>query len=449
MKKIGLLIFVIFNTLMLSSCLKISTPEELLQVPELSSEKRDMKDAVNNFRLQNTSAYPVTVNGDKTSSSMIIRDLDADGVGEIVSFYKRKEDDKIGVFILSKSNDIWVKIADISFDSYEISKVNIVDLNNNKKKEIVVEAFEPTDLDNPKVYSIIYYNGKDIGVIKEIPYTVFRIYDIDDDKVNEIFTIKKSPANSGFVLNVSEFEDYSLKVLDTYNLKEVKNPYNMAIGGIYDDKKAIFIDYLMNEEEENAQILLYDAGSYVELSKFDEYKQKQYVFNIQSKDIDKDGYVEVGYTFKAPNYNVRAGKYDIDAVSGYFKIKNDFSLELVSEKLVSKLGFVFNIPKSFSGKYKVSYSDSENTNENIIYINYVDSKGREYPFINLSYMRKYDYILKKDSDYTLQLIIDGQDYVLVGNLIDSNNLLKGEDSINYMTMKSDALILSNLVKEDM
>ena len=57
MKKIILAVFVILTTIILSSCFKIDTPEDLLVSPALNQEKREMKEAVNNVRQRQINVY--------------------------------------------------------------------------------------------------------------------------------------------------------------------------------------------------------------------------------------------------------------------------------------------------------------------------------------------------------------------------------------------------------
>ena len=97
MKKLLIISILITMSVILGGCYKISTPEDMLIAPELNKEKKDMKEAVEKF------------SENKKSVNMIVSDLDEDSVSEIISFYKNKSDDKIGMFILKKENALWMK----------------------------------------------------------------------------------------------------------------------------------------------------------------------------------------------------------------------------------------------------------------------------------------------------------------------------------------------------
>ena len=57
MKKLFLFILTISMSICLTSCLKISTPEDMLAIPELDKEQKDMKDAVDSFRPINSTVF--------------------------------------------------------------------------------------------------------------------------------------------------------------------------------------------------------------------------------------------------------------------------------------------------------------------------------------------------------------------------------------------------------
>ena len=434
MKKFLLMTMLISMSLILGGCLKISTPEDMLIAPELNKEKKDMKEAVEKFRPVNTSLYPVYFSENKKSVNMIVSDLDEDSVSEIISFYKNKSDDKIGMFILKKENSLWVKYADTMFDTYEISNVNVSDLNGNNKKEVIVETYENNSGFNTKSYSIAYINqANDIDFIKEIPYIVLKIFDIDSDGIKEIFSVTKSNKDSGYIMNVDRFDGHMIVSKEKKELKKVENPYDITVGLLYEDKMAVFIDYMKNNTFEDTDIIIYNknANMYVPLSEYEEYQNKGYVFNIRCRDIDNDGVIELAYKYKAPSYKVPVQDFKAGLVYGYFKMDKNYNLTLVREIYDDDNGYSINIPK-----------DSLDTN-----INFIDSSGKEYPLIEIKYIRKYDWQQNSQIRDEMQMITENQYYVVAGRVLDYSQNLKGKEKEDYLRMRSDALILSNITKE--
>ena len=445
MKKIILAVFVILTTIMLSSCLKIATPEELLVSPALNQEKREMKEAVDNFRPPNSASYPVIMSDSDRSMSMIISDLDLDSSSEIISFYKSKVDDKIGMFILKKVDNIWVKKDDIKFNTYEISEFMIEDLNGNGKKELIVESYEPENTLNPRNYSIIYFDNKEVKVIKEIPNMIIEIADINSDGRKEIFSITKNLSDLDYVLNIDEFDGSKIVNYRKKVLKDIKKPYNISIGKIFDEQMAIFIDYIGDNKYENTDILLFNKNRKVltDMRDIQEFNKGNYQFNVQSQDVDNDGIIEVGYKFKAPNYSVSIqDTKEGGLINGYFKIKKDYKLELVKEVYENiKLGYVMNIPKLFTGKYTINENDM-NTN-----INFINHLGKEYPLIQINYIKKYEWQQDNELRNSMQLITENQDYVIAGKVLDYSDSLDDKERESYLQMRSSVQILSNVIKE--
>ena len=446
MKKFLLIPLLISMSIILGGCLKISTPEDMLIAPELNKEKKDMKEAVEKFRPANTNLYPVYFSENKKSVNMIVSDLDEDSVSEIISFYKNKSDDKIGMFILKKENSLWVKYADTMFDTYEISNVNVSDLNGNNKKEVIVETYENNSGFNTKSYSIAYINqSNNIDFIKEIPYIVLKIFDIDSDGIKEIFSVTKSNKDSGYIMNVDRFDGHVIVSKEKKELKKVENPYDITVGLLYEDKMAVFIDYMKNNTFEDTDIIIYNknANMYVPLSEYEEYQNKGYVFNIRCRDIDNDGVIELAYKYKAPSYKVPVQDFKAGLVYGYFKMDKNYNLTLVREIYDDDNGYSINIPSSFKGKYTISEpKDSLDIN-----INFIDSSGKEYPLIEIKYIRKYDWQQNSQIREEMQMITENQYYVVAGRVSDYSQNLKGVEKEDYLRMRSDALILSNITKE--
>lgn len=445
MKKIGLFLLYTLLLFELTACFKISTPEDLLASPELRTEKKEMKEAVDKFRPLNSVTYPVTMSKEKKSMSMVIKDLDADSTTEIISFYKSKSDDKIGMFILKKVDALWVKKADIMFNSYEIGNIFITDLNNDDKREIIIESYETENKSNPRNYSIVYFDNKDIKVIKEIPYVVMEIADINSDGYKELFSITKEGNNSDYILNIDFFNGKSIEAYRQKTLKNMKNPYNMVIGNVYSNQMAIFADYIGENGYENTMIWMFKKGEdeLIDFKDFTNLDMSNYHFNLQSRDIDNDGIIEVGYKFKSPNYSMPILDIkEVGLVNGYFKINKDKDLELVRE-VYEEYAYTINFPKTFRGKYSINISkDGLETD-----INFINHLGKEYPLIKVSYIKKYEWQKDNELRKDMQIIAETQDNVIAGKLMDYSDSLDEKDKEIYLRMRTDASILSNIIKE--
>lgn len=445
MRKILLFFYLLSVSLYLTGCFKIYTPEDLIETPVLNKSKKEMKEAVEKFRPPNSVPYSITLAKEKKTASMIIKDLDSDTNAEVISFYKNKSDEKIGMFIIKNVDSHWLKVSDMEFNTYEIENLSMIDLNNDGKKEVIVESYEIENKLNPRKCSILYFSEKHIEKLKETSYVVMEISDIDFDGVQEIFTIKRDLKNSQYIMDISYFDKNKIKFHKSRVLKNIRNPYNIEIGYIYEDQMAIFVDYMGINNYENTQISLIDEDiqKLVDSRDLVNFDTSSYHFNLQSKDVDNDGIIEVGYKFKAPNYSVPViDDKEVGLVNGYFKINKDYKLELVKE-VYEEYAYTFNIPNSFKGKYTINISkDGFETN-----VNFINNLGKEYPLIKLSYIKRYEWQKNNALRNDMQVITETQDNIIAGKILDYSDTLDGQDKIDYMNMRSDALILSNIIKE--
>ena len=70
-----------------------------------------------------------------------------------------------------------------------------------------------------------------------------------------------------------------------------------------------------------------------------------------------------------------------------------------------------------------------------------------YRFIEIKYIRKYDWQQNSQIRDEMQMITENQYYVVAGRVLDYSQNLKGKEKEDYLRMRSDALILSNITKE--
>ena len=73
--------------------------------------------------------------------------------------------------------------------------------------------------------------------------------------------------------------------------------------------------------------------------------------------------------------------------------------------------------------------------------------GKEYPLIEIKYIRKYDWQQNAKIRDEMQLITENQYYVIAGRVLDYSENLKGKEKEDYLQMREDVLILSNITKE--
>lgn len=442
-------------TIFLSSC-SISTPEQLLQAPQLNTSKKEMIDAVERFKPQNTVDYFLIYYQDNKPTNMIIKDLDNDGQNEIISFYRSKVTEKIGVVILGKIDGIWQKKFENFFETYEIFQVWIDDLDGNKNREILLQCYsynveyEESD-PNTKKFTIVYQDSNnEFNYTEEIPFSVMSIGKLtSNSRENDVVICEKN--NSIENDNIINFVIYNFdgeKLIKKIGkaLNGVSDPYNITIGKVTDDKIGIFLNFLNDKFYAMTRIFFYDAKQNQILSSKNAmgFNETDHILNLESIDIDKDGIVEVGYYFKSPNYTVPIEDMSISGlINGYFKILPGNKLEFVREIYYDAgLEYLINFPKSFKGKYTLKVSEDGLD----VYVNYVDSEGTEYPLFNVKKVKKWEFETNVYEYQDMQVITTGEDYLILGSIEDYSANIYGDAKEEYLSLRQDIIVLENIIE---
>ena len=158
--------------LVFTGCTNIATPEELIEPPELNLEKQSMKEALEKF-LPEDSTITALPNLDGVDKEMAFSpiDLNDDGQLEMIAFYKDKNTKLMGMLILSNKRDKWEKISDIKLNSFDILQFKVLDLDNDKNKEIVLVTYSDESISYGKKLTILSFKDNKVTSILEMPYS--------------------------------------------------------------------------------------------------------------------------------------------------------------------------------------------------------------------------------------------------------------------------------------
>lgn len=447
--------FLIFLALLLTSC-NISSPEKLLQPPQLNITKKEIKDAVEKFTPQNTIDYSIQYTQEEKSTNMIIKDLDNDGENEVISFYRSKITDKIGMVILKKDLGTWQKDFEIFFDTFEIYQIWVDDLNDDAKREIVLQSYSydvansTNDL-NAKKFTVVYQDKeKKFKYTDFIPYNVMTIGSLIDHKNKKEIVLCEKATNKEEEnitnLVIYNFDGDKLIKKIGKTLAGISDPYNIIVGNATQNNIGIFLNLLNEKFYATTRIFFYDEKQNQILNAKDliGFDDTSFILNLESKDIDKDGIIEVGYYFKSPNYTVPVEDMSVPGlINGYFKISSGNKIELIREIYNNVgVGYSINFPKSFKGKYSLKTSEDGND----VYVSYVSSDGKEYPLFNILKIEKWKYETDIEKYENMQTINFGVDYTILGNVEDYSENLYNEAKEEYIQLRNDILILENIVE---
>ena len=440
MKKIKPVLLAMAVALVFTGCTNIATPEELIEPPELNLEKQSMKEALEKFLPEDstTTALPNLDGVDKEMAFSPI-DLNDDGQLEMIAFYKDKNTKLMGMLILSNKRDKWEKISDIKLNSFDILQFKVLDLDNDKNKEIVLGTYSDESISYGKKLTILSFKDNKVTSILEMPYAGMALGDLDKDASYEIAILYQNEEMIENRLRMMRVAGNKVSRIDEKIFPQGVDPYSIAIGNIYDDEEVIFVDSFSGIYEGRTDIFFFKDKKIKDIEDYKGFKLSDKSFPVQTKDVDSDGIMEVGIPFSPPDNDQL---YDPlkPWVKSYYKINKDSTMSLVKQIYEDyKMSFLFEIPDSFGNNYSITGNETSDKIE----INFIASDKKAYKLAEIKMINKTKW---QETDEVLQIISETNDDITGGKVEDLSNQLTGKDKEQYIKMRSDILNLSNVTK---
>ncbi len=426
--------------LVFTGCTNIATPEELIEPPELNLEKQSMKEALEKF-LPEDSTITALPNLDGVDKEMAFSpiDLNDDGKLEMIAFYKDKNTKLMGMLILSNKRDKWEKISDIKLNSFDILQFKVLDLDNDKNKEIVLGTYSDESISYGKKLTILSIKDNKVTSILEMPYAGMALGDLDKDDSYEIAILYQNEEMIENRLRMMRVAGNKVSKIDEKIFPQGVDPYSIAIGNIYDDEEVIFVDSFSGIYEGRTDIFFFKDKKIKDIEDYKGFKLSDKSFPVQTKDVDSDGIMEVGIPFSPPDNDQL---YDPlkPWVKSYYKINKDSTMSLVKQIYEDyKMSFLFEIPDSFGNNYSITGNETSDKIE----INFIASDKKAYKLAEIKMINKTKW---QETDEVLQIISETNDDITGGKIEDLSNQLTGKDKEQYIKMRSDILNLSNVTK---
>ena len=440
MKKIKPVLLAMAVALVFTGCTNIATPEELIEPPELNLEKQSMKEALEKF-LPEDSTITALPNLDGVDKEMAFSpiDLNDDGQLEMIAFYKDKNTKLMGMLILSNKRDKWQKISDIKLNSFDILQFKVLDLDNDKNKEIVLGTYSDEYISYGKKLTILSFKDNKVNPILEMSYAGMALGDLDKDDSYEIAILYQNEEMIENRLRMMRVSGNKVSRIDEKIFPQGVDPYSIAIGNIYDDEEVIFVDSFSGIYEGRTDIFFFKDKKIKDIEDYKGFKLSDKSFPVQTKDVDSDGIMEVGIPFSPPDNDQL---YDPlkPWVKSYYKINKDSTMSLVKQIYEDyKMSFLFEIPDSFENNYSITGNETSDKIE----INFIASDKKAYKLAEIKMINKTKW---QETDEVLQIISETNDDITGGKVEDLSNQLTGKDKEQYIKMRSDILNLSNVTK---
>lgn len=436
--RIVYIVGILLMMIIFSGCEGLKTPEELIQPPELNVEKKELNDALLSFLPQNSDLIVLPyAKGIKNDSSIINKDIDSDSQEEAIALYRDKNTRKLGLIVLDKLNEVWVKKIDIKLEAFEISDYKVLDLDNDGMDEIIIGYYGIT---NPYKEINIYKQEKNtlVSIFTE-SYLAMEVLDADDDGIQDIAISDFGDTDKNnrlSILNVTDGNVIKVSEMIYPNENEV---YSIAFGKINDETKGFFVDMYVNQTYGQTDVLTYKDKELLSVIKDSKIGPIIQNTPIKSADIDDDGIIEVAKMQFIDKHDIESSSNSY--VKNYYKISEDNNLQLVSQLYEdTNLGINIAFPISFKDNF---FIEKETDGSGIwIYYSQKDKTGG-IPFM---LVKKVDKSKLESLLGEYQLISEVEDTAIIAKTIEVPDNLSSIDRKAYEKMQSDAKDLTLIIK---
>lgn len=324
--------------------------------------------------------------------------------------------------ILDQRDGRWTSVFDHAGIGTEIDRVMISELGSSGKINIIVGY---TILNQAEKTAKFYsYSEGFLNVLYQDNYSVMNILDIDSDNAKELVLITHDTVERTGTAKLLKLEEKGFVLKSKTAMDGNGSDYKgVKEGKISDGTPALFLDSAIGDGSFETQILYYSDGQLRNpLEKTREvlamtFRPEGYF----SRDIDKDGVVEIPYVYPMPGYDL--AEPDKQLFLTEWRSYEKFNLERKSVGYYSLTdGYCFMLPGRWQGSVTVV---EDIAGGDIVFCKYNGSLASDMPeLMRISVMEKgtneaklqngyqtffskgqYDYMVKIPEDKSEPLIL--------------------------------------------
>lgn len=386
-----LLIPICLLCMALCGCSLGASVDNMLTPPKLSEEQNEIyQELINSVGKSVKLKYPR--NGDYRSA-FVIRNIDDEPGDEALVFYESKDirsgESALRLKFLDKSGENWETVYDLACPGNEVDSIVFADLGSDTPS--VASETETSALSDRGTSAIIlsctllnqseksvlvlkYKDKKPVELLSST-YSCMSIADLNKDSQNELVIVSVNREMQTASASMYTDSTDGLELLSNTPLYGGAADYIRVTQGRLDENTpALFFDYSKGGGQSGTDVL-YCYGSRLfcpnsigsnPASGLISRQVNDYMAEIYSFDIDKDGFVEIPSTTPLPGYETLTKPEQLCAVQWY-TVKNDnFTLESNSY-FSGKYRFALLFPNRWTG---VVTAVADFTNNDIIFISY-------------------------------------------------------------------------------
>ncbi|WP_258276638.1 hypothetical protein [Paenibacillus sp. SC116] len=349
-------------TLLLSGCQVVADPISLLRVPKLPEVQENLSSVVDQEIKKENGVLVRPINS-KVNSAIQTGDIDGDGVGEAITFYKPEGVEGIHGMILKYDGSVWRKLTSFPGAGPNLDRVELVDFNEDNRTDIVV-GYGPGDVELTKGLVVYSYIDSELTKMFEQPYSQFVIDDLNRDKKDELFIVNKRK-DSPYELSMFGYKENTFVKRGELQLDSQAHNFNYVTSGFISKyKRGLVLDASTESNTGLTQVITLTENGKLKNILSEDLTYKANV--IRSVDINADNIIEIA-SLEEPSGWELYEKYEIPYFTNYSQWDGNDGFQLVEKQYRDhQERFQFTIPRSWYGR--VTIDTKSQVDEHIIFI---------------------------------------------------------------------------------
>jgi len=295
-KAISSILFAVLTAALLSGCLRI-TADELYSLPQVSEEHLRLQAHMN--RILNQGAEFSAPRSGPNRQSIQLRDLDGDGVDEVIAFFSIPSDSTLKIYIFHMVDGDYTIAETIEGVGTAFDSVRYVDMDGDGVLEIVVGWQMGDALRHMSIYSIKDFHSV---LLAGEEYYGLTVFDLTGDGSGDVITVRLPSQESGAVAEVFILmPDGEIVHAEARLSSGIETITRILSGSLFDGVPAIFVESEGKFESGDlvTDICVFQNGSFTNISMkgpsgiSEETIRETVRMRILSSDINNDGIIKV------------------------------------------------------------------------------------------------------------------------------------------------------------
>jgi len=282
---------------LLPGCMNVAA-EELYSLPQLSEGYLRLQSHINAVLSRGAEFSPPT--GGLNRQSVLLRDIDGDGIDEVIAFFSVPGESTLQIYIFRMIDGDYSVAEVIQGVGTAFESIRFVNMSDTAGLlEIVVGWQMGPVLRHMEIFTLRDFHAVSLA---RVEYSELVVYDLTGNGRDDIIVIRAPTQEHGFIAAVyTLMPDGEIVMTEARLSHGVEVVTNVIAGNLIDGTPAIFVESEGRFEEGNAinmvtDILIYQEGrieniSVISDSGVSEETVRARLYN--SADIDRDGAVKI------------------------------------------------------------------------------------------------------------------------------------------------------------